>query len=165
MAQRAKKKFRISKSLKKEIVALVQQESSPTMSEVMEKTNNDVDKASFILRMVKLKRKEIARNFPQIKVAAMHSCDVEGFIYLVENEMYEGWIKCGMTIDTESRLKSYNGSDPLRRFRYIMHKEVLNRRKSELQLIYDLKLQASIVNGEWFKISKESAISIFENIS
>lgn len=69
-----------------------------------------------------------------------------------------------MTVNMKSRLKSYNICDPLKRFKVVTSKVVKDRRKSEIDLMNELKLKSSLQNGEWFKIQKNEAISIFEKV-
>lgn len=85
-----------------------------------------------------------------------------GVLYLIENSSFEGWIKCGMTTNMNSRLNCYNSYDPLKRFVVVDSKEVPNIRRNEELLIHNLKMRAEIQNGEWFRISKSDAIKIFQ---
>ena len=127
-----------------------------TAGEVKKLFKCDSDKAKLIMKEVHRRRKQEGIVKPVVR---------DGFIYLIENDAYPGWIKCGMTTELKSRLDAYNGYDPLKRFRVIASSEVPNRRKSESQLLNDLKMKSSLQTGEWFKIDKEIALKIFEQIS
>lgn len=127
-----------------------------TAGEVKKLFKCDAVKAKLIIKEVHRRRKQEGIVKPVV-------CD--GFIYLIENDAYPGWIKCGMTTELKSRLDAYNGYDPLKRFRIIVSSEVVNRRKAESHLLNDLKMKCSLQTGEWFKIDKEIALEIFERIS
>ncbi len=122
-------------------------------------------KALVMLEKVKKFRKEMAEitGYAELIHGVQDSAG-NGAIYLVENSLYEGWIKCGMTTNMKSRLISYNCYDPLKRFNLIIEKNVVNRRKSESVLIHNLKMVATLNNGEWFRIDKNIALDIFNNI-
>ncbi len=113
----------------------------------------DEEKAKLILAEIKRERKQkgIAK-----------ATETAGYLYLIENEMYPGWIKCGMTTDLESRLGSYNQYDPLKRFVVIASKAVYDRRLPEAILIERLSKLSNICNGEWMRIDKRAAIAAFD---
>jgi hypothetical protein len=105
-----------------------------------------------------------AGNGPEIKVNGVQTGKTCGVIYLIEHEMFNGWVKCGMTTNMISRLVAYNCSDPLKRFKAIVQKEVNDRRKAETLLIHNLSMTAAIQSGEWFKIDRKEALAIFNAI-
>lgn len=122
-------------------------------------------KSDCMLTKVKLLRKEMSElTGVEDGITGIRKSKGKGIVYLVENEMYPGWIKCGMTIDMNNRLNSYNCNDPLKRFRVIVAKEVENRRKSETSLIRELRIISSLSNGEWFRVDKETAMKIFNTV-
>lgn len=86
---------------------------------------------------------------------------LEGFIYLLTHENYDGWIKAGMTIDYEMRLAVYNTGDPLCRYTYRAIKPVPERRKAERELLARLSERAEEVRGEWFQMSLDDAWEMF----
>lgn len=86
----------------------------------------------------------------------------QGFIYLVKNPCFTGWIKAGMTIDFELRLGTYNTSDPLSRFEYVKLAWTQDRRISERALLKALQLNSEETQGEWFRIRIQDAIFIFD---
>lgn len=126
------------------------------------------NKANAIWKEVKKRRRELMLavgveiDDASFKVKGLQNILKTGVIYLVEHELYSGWIKCGMTTNMNTRLKTYNCSDPLKRFIVIASKVVEDRRKAEMQLIHDLKAKADLQRGEWFRISKSEAIKIFD---
>lgn len=88
----------------------------------------------------------------------------EGFIYLLVNDGFPGWVKCGMTVNLDSRLSSYNTNDPFKRYRFILHRKVADRRLMERSLITALSPISSCVSSEWFKVSEEEAKRLFDLI-
>ena len=88
----------------------------------------------------------------------------EGFVYIIENPVWNNWIKAGMTLDYEERLMSYNMYDPTASYTLVKMKWVLDRKQSEDSLLEKLAVHSQLQKGEWFKIDKEKALSIFDNI-
>lgn len=87
----------------------------------------------------------------------------QGFVYLVKNAAYPGWIKAGMTIDFEDRLSTYNLYTPINCFQMISVKWVADRKLCETILLEELGKVSNLVNGEWFKIDESLAIKIFNS--
>lgn len=87
----------------------------------------------------------------------------EGFVYLLENLAYPGWIKVGMTIDYEKRLIVYNmPNDPHRAYTFIKIDWATDRRIRETELLEKFKDKAVLTKGEWFKISKDLALALVD---
>ncbi len=86
----------------------------------------------------------------------------EGFVYLVTNPCFQGWVKAGMTIDYELRLGVYNTSDPLCQFGYARLAWTPDRREAERLLLTSLQRTAVETRGEWFRMQLQEAISIFD---
>lgn len=86
----------------------------------------------------------------------------EGFVYLVTNSCFPGWVKAGMTIDYELRLGTYNTSDPLSRFEYVKLAWTPDRRYAERLLLTELQRSAAETRGEWFRMQLQDAIFIFD---
>ena len=110
--------------------------------------------------------KEIKEKRAKIKLKQRNKDNPQpdGLLYLLENEMYPGWIKCGITTNIQSRIKSYNGYDPLKRFSLIICKEVTHRREAEKALIFNLNMKSDIQSGEWFRIDRDTALKEYEII-
>jgi len=87
---------------------------------------------------------------------------LEGFVYLLVNPSFPGWIKVGMTIDYEKRLRAYNiPNDPHQAFTFITVKWTHDRRSHEKELLGRFAGVADRSNGEWFKIEVDKALSLF----
>jgi hypothetical protein len=154
---------RMTKHLKQCLMELSTKDKLPTIQEIIEKVGCDNAKAELILKSVKVKRKQQS-SLLGTTLPGMHSTGKEGFIYLIKNSVFDGWVKCGMTVDCGDRLKSYNGYDPLSRFSFIATKEVEDRRHAEKILLNSVSMAANFSNGEWFKIDESICLEIFNKI-
>jgi hypothetical protein len=144
------------------IVEKIKQTPLIKVEQIQIELNCRPEKAEAVLKEVK-ERKAALKKLQEANLDKVTK-RVQGYIYLVEHELYVGWIKCGMTEDVLSRLGAYNGYDPMKRFKVICSKLVLHRRKAESQLLNDIKMRSTLQSGEWFKISKEDAMQIFDSI-
>lgn len=142
-------------------------EAAPSIDIVKENCAKLSDeKAEAMLLKVKQKRKELAGLIGlNNDISGIRNSAGAGEIYIVENELFEGWIKIGMTTNLTSRVNTYNCSDPLKRFRVIVNKQVNDRRRAEAVLKHNIGIVASLSNGEWFRIEKRVALDIFKAIS
>ena len=90
--------------------------------------------------------------------------DYFGFVYLITNPSWDGWIKAGMTVDYQSRLMTYNINDPYGNYNFMCLKWVENRRDAEKILLESLHTHSLKRKGEWFQITLDSASKIFHEI-
>lgn len=97
----------------------------------------------------------------EIRIHGEETTVKEGFVYLMRNVSFPGWVKAGMTIDYEQRLGIYNQCDPEKRFEYIGIKWIPNRRIGESILLEELGKAASFNHGEWFRIDEALCKEIF----
>ena len=90
---------------------------------------------------------------------ANYDSSLEGQVYIVSNPAWEGWVKVGMAIDSDDRIKSYQTSSPYRDYelKYIMKTE--DRRKSEAEAHTALEQKYERRN-EWFLCSPSQAIEV-----
>ena len=59
---------------------------------------------------------------------AMKNLD-EGYVYIITNPCWKGWIKVGMAIDAEDRCKQYQTSSPFRDYKLCYKKYFDDRRR------------------------------------
>jgi hypothetical protein len=85
----------------------------------------------------------------------------DGFVYLIRNACFPGWVKVGMALDYESRLVTYNVYDPKAGFEYFALRFVPDRRLSEQELITKFSTKASNQRGEWLEVDEDLAFSLF----
>lgn len=162
---------KIKEKEEKLILKMTQSENVLTVDEVMKILRCSKHKADMVIKEAKKKRKEILSvvrsqtDMQAFTPKGFQNPKESGFIYLVENEAFPGWVKCGMTTNVISRLSSYNSSDPLKRFVLISSKTVAQRRKAEKLLLDNMVTRSKIRNGEWFRIEKDEAILVFNNLT
>ena len=88
----------------------------------------------------------------------------EGEVYIIVNPAWKGWIKIGMAIEAEDRLRGYQTSSPLRDFKLKFKKYFDNRRIAE-QHAHTLCAKKAIKRkGEWFQIDLKIAKDIINNM-
>ena len=81
-----------------------------------------------------------------------------GYLYIITNPAHEGWVKVGVTSDIKSRLRTYQTSDPSRRYKveyYIHHPDVYASEKQVKELMEPFALQ---IKNEWYEIPIHMAI-------
>ena len=88
----------------------------------------------------------------------------EGYVYVITNKAWLGWVKIGMAIDPEERLSGYQTSSPHRDFTLEHYVASSDRRKSEVEAHTRALPLATDSKGEWFKLSIEQAITILDNL-
>jgi hypothetical protein len=83
-----------------------------------------------------------------------------GFVYLLSNPAFPGWVKMGSTVNVNERVSSYQTSDPLRSF--VIEKKwfVFNRKSVEKSLINIASTSGYRVNNEWAQIDAASLINL-----
>jgi hypothetical protein len=92
----------------------------------------------------------------QIKTKSKKTKIKCGVVYIITNESFPGYYKIGITMDLDSRLKTYQTYDPFKRYKVEHYSFVSNRAAIEKMLLDKFKLDISA--GEWIqneKIKKE----------
>ena len=89
----------------------------------------------------------------------------EGYVYIIANPSFDGWLKIGMAIDAEDRCNSYQTSSPHRDYRLLYARRFNDRRKAETKTMNKLKKVVKEHNGEWFKTDRNTAQEIIERLS
>ena len=105
--------------------------------------------------------KMLARLF-QMKHESDYSKIKEGFVYILTNPAWEGWLKIGMAIDAEDRRNSYQTSSPYRDYKLCYLKHFEDRKSAEQSAHKELKKITDTYNGEWFKTSVKEAKKTIE---
>tara|TARA_A100001388_G_C28640270_1_gene436725 strand:- start:134 stop:721 length:588 start_codon:yes stop_codon:yes gene_type:complete len=83
----------------------------------------------------------------------------DGYVYLITNEVWEGWVKIGSSFDPERRLKNYQTGDPHRKYRLRDKRQFPDRKGAEFAIHEMLKSEGFVSEGEWFEISISEAKS------
>jgi predicted GIY-YIG superfamily endonuclease len=150
--------YNITESKAKYVISELKKLKQSQKSELIkvEESNNEKFMESYEkLCHIKQKYEE------EIRIHGEQTRIQEGFVYIMKNPSWNGWIKAGMTIDYQSRLRTYNVNDPHEKFNFLCLKWVENRRDAEIELLSELNKVSDIRNGEWFCISDEEASKIF----
>lgn len=95
---------------------------------------------------------------------SQYATTTEGYVYLISNPAWKGWIKVGMAIDAEDRCTQYQTSSPHRDYKLEYKKYFKDRKESEFEAHAILKKHTKNHVGEWFKVSLKKAKQVLENI-
>ena len=122
----------------------------------------NVRKNNYICRKcdsIKGRRNRLKRLALDIGLSAFrrYSKTKEGYVYVLSNPAWPGWVKVGMAVDAQDRCGSYQTSSPFRD--YTLHCSVLcsDRRKDEQIAHTHLEVIASERRGEWFQVPVDQA--------
>ena len=88
----------------------------------------------------------------------------EGYVYIIANPSFDGWLKIGMAVDAEDRCNGYQTSSPHRDYRLLYSRRFNDRRKAETKVMRELKKIVKEHNGEWFKTDRNTAQQIIEEL-
>ena len=86
----------------------------------------------------------------------------EGYVYIINNPCWDGWVKVGMAIDAEDRCKQYQTSSPYRDYKLCYLKHFEDRKIAEQSAHKELKKITATYNGEWFQTSVKEAKKTIE---
>ena len=86
----------------------------------------------------------------------------EGYVYIINNPCWDGWVKVGMAIDAEDRCKQYQTSSPYRDYKLCYLKHFEDRKIAEQSAHKELKKITDTYNGEWFQTSVKEAKKTIE---
>ena len=81
----------------------------------------------------------------------------EGFVYIVTNPAWPGWVKIGSAIDPVDRTRSYHTGSPYRDYELQAYAYSDNRRELEATVHADAADVRGM--GEWFDMTIEEAIA------
>ena len=87
----------------------------------------------------------------------------EGEVYIITNPAWEGWVKVGMAVDSEDRLKNYQTSSPERDYELFDYEDFGDRRVAE-SMVHDYLRKRFKHKNEWFECSAESAMKAIDAI-
>jgi hypothetical protein len=87
---------------------------------------------------------------------------IEGYVYVINNPCWKGWVKVGMAIDAEDRCKQYQTSSPFRDFKLCYSKHFEDRKAAEQSAHDKLNNISTKREGEWFKVSVDEATKLIQ---
>lgn len=85
----------------------------------------------------------------------------KGYIYMISNPAWQGWIKVGMAVDANDRLSNYQTASPERDYELI-HKTLCKDRRKAESFIHNKLSEVAERNGEWFKVTTKKALAVFD---
>jgi hypothetical protein len=99
-----------------------------------------------------------AGNYKSFEDAAFSSLEkyessTEGQVYIITNPCFPEWVKVGMAVDAEDRLRGYQTSSPFRDYELFYSWSVHDRRAAETEAHSILKEWTAGKKNEWFKCS------------
>ena len=89
---------------------------------------------------------------------------IEGYVYVMINPAWDGWVKVGMAVDPEDRCASFQTSSPYRDYEIYYTKKFTNKSKAETLAHELLRTESSEYHKEWFKITQDKAQQIIESL-
>ena len=87
-----------------------------------------------------------------------------GYVYVISNPAWKGWVKVGMAIDAEDRCKSYQTSSPFRDYNLLYSVYVTDRRVIEKKAHKRIDKIAEDRQNEWFLVDPLKAIDCISAI-
>ena len=86
---------------------------------------------------------------------------VAGYVYVIVNEAWPEWVKVGCAKDADDRLSSYQTYSPFRDYSILARISTDNRHEKELAMHQIFEDNAEDRKGEWFKITADKAVDLF----
>ena len=87
-----------------------------------------------------------------------------GYIYIMHSASFPGWIKVGMAMDAEDRIKQFQTGSPYRDYELIKSYKVEDRREAEAMAHKELSAKGVGRKGEWFYMSHPVATDKLDKI-
>jgi hypothetical protein len=85
----------------------------------------------------------------------------EGQVYILYSPAYPSWVKIGMAVDAEDRLKQFQTGSPYRDYILIKAYDTDDRRKAESE-VHELLRKTHGSKNEWFVIAAPVAKEILD---
>jgi hypothetical protein len=89
----------------------------------------------------------------------------QGYVYAVINPAWEDWVKIGMAVEAEDRVRAYQTSSPYRDYELLEAAYVQDKRKAEALAHKLCGRVCEDRNGEWFKMPLDVAQVIIRGLS
>lgn len=92
-----------------------------------------------------------SRFYPPVSDDSKISLVKSGYLYIVSNMAFPGFLKVGVTEDIKSRLRTYQTSDPKRAYKmefFIFHPDAYT---AEKKIKKAMKMFAKSQKNEWFE--------------
>lgn len=96
----------------------------------------------------------VSRIFKQLEISL-----IIGYLYIIENDAFPGWVKIGTTGNLKKRLQTYQTGTPFRNYRIVYSLEHPEYKLAERRLRETMKPFCTDRKNEWYKINMEMAKS------
>lgn len=107
--------------------------------------------------------RQLAKAYGRV-VEDLYSATRQGYVYIVWNKAWPEWVKVGMAVDAEDRLKTFNTGCPFRDYTVVKTYYTEDRFAAEQEAHDLLTLLADDRKGEWFKINFKEATALLNTI-
>ncbi len=97
------------------------------------------------------------------KIEDLYYAPKFGFVYIIINPAYPGWLKVGSALDVYNRLRSFQTASPHRDYKLIWYRYSDNKLKDERRAHRILGKKAYRKN-EWFRLEPLRAIMYLEDM-
>ena len=100
-----------------------------------------------------LNKAERYKGFEEAAFSSLENYEAnpQGEVYVIYNKAWPEWVKVGMAVDSNDRLKNYQTSSPFRDYALLYSYEVNDRRVAESAAHVRLAEECDNIN-EWFKL-------------
>jgi T5orf172 domain len=85
-----------------------------------------------------------------------------GYLYIIVNDAFPGWVKVGTTTNLNERLHVYQTGDPFRNYRIVYSLFHPEFRQAEKKIKETMKRFAGEIKGEWYRVDLNMAKSRLE---
>lgn len=82
-----------------------------------------------------------------------------GFVYVIENPAWAGFVKIGKADAVDRRLSVYQTGDPLRQYRVVFAKATSNPGADEAR-VHKVLAEFRVDGTEWFKVTGATATEV-----
>jgi hypothetical protein len=88
----------------------------------------------------------------------------DGFVYVIYNPVFPGWVSVGQSSDPVRRLTAYQRACPHRRFKLLDYVYFTDRRKAEREVHRKLRRAGLKMKREWVQAPAETVISFVKEV-
>ena len=101
----------------------------------------------------------VSRIFKQLEISL-----IIGYLYIIENDAFPGWVKIGTTGNLKKRLQTYQTGTPFRNYRIVYSLEHPEYKLAERRLRETMEPFAKSIKNEWYEINEEMAKSRLDEV-
>ena len=83
----------------------------------------------------------------------------KGYLYIITNESFPGWVKVGITNDLKARLNHYQTCSPFRNYKLMYSVHHPKYKEAEKKIKEIMKYFAKSIKNEWFEVDLNIAKS------